>query len=177
MKQARYIFLFIIIILIISWVYLMYFSNLNNINEDIREAEQAEIALTELEVKYPAVYGFTKNYFQTIQAGNYEELSSTYWNDGVIQEIKLACSNPLADEEGGLIENLWRICAYFDSLNIEIVNILATNGGYDVTVQFYDDSGEIIGIDVHPEWVSGHHLFVDEREKSIFSTSDWRFLQ
>lgn len=167
---SRKLFLVLVIFLFVLWVSVQILSIINP-QDNIQNEPQEEVMTVD---QYPDAFEFVNNYFEQIQRGNYSVLVENYWFESVPNEISQSCADPIAEEQKS-VEYLWQKCAYFREINVDIVSITETEAGYDVIIQFTGRDGKIIGVDLHPEYLQGHSLKIQNTTDGL-KTSDWQFI-
>lgn len=121
------------------------------------------------------IVDFVNNYFKQIEEEEYQVLLQQYWLPEVVQEIRQECANPLDDDPAIPTQQLWQSCATLGPIRPELIDVQEDEDVITVVLQFFDSNDEIIGLDIHPEWVRGHNFIIQKTESGL-RTSDWKFL-
>ena len=182
-RFIRWFFIIGILLAIFLWFILFiiatFFTEDLKQNDKIRQATNEEMKDEQsatLSEQYPQVVEFVNNYFDQIQRGNYSELKENYWDENVVDQIQKSCASPIEVGELQEVEKMWRKCGFFNGINIEIIDIDEKINAYHVTVQFFDDDQEVIGLQLHPEWSRGHQLVVVPGVEGL-TTLNWEFFK
>ncbi len=128
---------------------------------------------------------FVIEYFKAVYDNDFNKARKEFLDDKGLMLMVISCGTREDQEEGlKILENnsrlkfIWQRCAYFSGYRMEILGVNKINeNNYEVVIQFYDDRGNPVGIDEHPEWEGGRYITVVRYPKIGLKVRDWFFFE
>ncbi len=176
-KIIRNTLLIIFVVGLFLFIALFLYSLASPANKERAENDKpgSEKMIPQVSDQFPEETKFVQQYFSHLQAQEYDILLKSYWTPSVVNEIRQNCSSPLGEEPSTTTESLWLNCEHLQEITVEIIAVEKQNIQSMVTIQLFDKQGDIVGLELHPEWVRGHQIILKQSEAG-FRTDNWKFL-